>query len=289
MKKLILIALLAGWGHAYAQKKSGGPEVTEHISKQFTLQKPAAGSVLALYNVFGSVKVEGYSGNQVIIEIDQTIMGDKPEDVELAKKEFKLGFDQKADSIIAYTAAPYDSRPHDRGSRYHDDNERRHYIVKLEYTVKVPNNMNIRVATVNNGDMYVKDVYGALKVGNVNGPITIVNAKGATDARTVNGPVIVNYLAIPQDASSYSTINGKMEVTYPANFEANLQFKSMNGQFFTDFPDTEVLPTKITKTESKNNNGTIYKMNKNTAIRVGKGGKLFKFETLNGNIYIKKS
>lgn len=137
--------------------------------------------------------------------------------------------------------------------------------------------------------MYVKDVYGALNVYNVNGPITIVNAKSTTVARTVNGPVTVNYLSIPQDASSYYTVNGKMEVTYPSNFEANLQFKSMNGQFFTDFPDTEVLPTEIVKTETKNNNGTIYKMNKNTAIRVGKGGKLFKFETLNGNIYIKKA
>ncbi|MES2276652.1 MAG: hypothetical protein V4592_11570 [Bacteroidota bacterium] len=288
MKKLILIALLAGWGHAFAQKRNGGPEFKEHISKQFTLQKPAAGSVFALYNVFGGVKVEGYSGNQVVIEIDETIMGDKAEDVELAKKEFKLGFDQKADSIIAYTAAPYDSRPHDHG--YHNDGDHnRHYIVKLEYTVKVPNNIYLRVSTVNDGDMYIKDVYGALNVYNVNGPITIVNAKSTTVARTVNGPVTVNYLSIPQDASSYYTVNGKMEVTYPSNFEANLQFKSMNGQFFTDFPDTEVLPTEIVKTENKNNNGTTYKMNKNTAIRVGKGGKLFKFETLNGNIYIKKA
>ena len=63
----------------------------------------------------------------------------------------------------------------------------------------------------------------------------------------------------------------------------------MNGQFFTDFPETEVLPTEVVKTESKNNTGTMYKLNKNTQIRIGKGGKLFKFETLNGNIYIKKS
>ena len=48
----------------------------------------------------------------------------------------------------------------------------------------------------------------------------------------------------------------------------------MNGQFFTDFPETEVLPTEVVKTESKNNNGTMYKLNKNTQIRIGKGGNL---------------
>lgn len=287
MKRLIWIALLAGWGHAFAQNKFYTEEFKTHVSKQFTLQKPASGTVFALYNVFGDVKVEGYSGNEVVIEIDETITARDANELELAKKEFKLGFDQKADSIIAYTAEPYDSRP--RHNWNDDDRKVRHYNVKLNYTVKVPNNINLNAGTVNNGDVYVKDVYGNLKVNNVNGPLTIVNAKGTTMARTVNGPVTVNYLSIPQEESSYYTVNGKMEITYPANLEANLQFKSMNGGFYTDFPDTEVLPTEVTKTQNKGNNGTTYRLNKNTAIRVGKGGKVFKFETLNGNIYIKKA
>jgi hypothetical protein len=79
-----------------------------------------------------------------------------------------------------------------------------------------------------------------------------------------------------------------LEVTYPGNLAADLEFKSMNGQFYTDFPDAEVLPTKVSKTESKNGSGTTYKLSKNNSVRIGAGGKLFKFETLNGNIYIKK-
>jgi hypothetical protein len=284
MKKLILIALLAGWGHSFAQKNAGKLEYKQHISKQFTLQKTATGSVFALYNVFGDVKVEGYNGNQVIIEIDETIMADKPEDLEIAKKDFKPGFDQKADSIIVYTAAPYDTRPNTG-----DNNGRRNYMIKLDYTVKIPNNMNIRVATVNSGEVIVKDVYGALNASNVNGPIDIVNAKGITNAHTVNGNLTASYLAIPPDASSYKTINGKLEVVYPSALSADMQLKSMNGQFYTDFPNTEKLPGKVVKTVSRSNNAAMYKLDKSTKIRVGNGGKLFKFETLNGNIYIKKS
>lgn len=62
----------------------------------------------------------------------------------------------------------------------------------------------------------------------------------------------------------------------------------MNGAFYTDFPDVELLPPTVTKNQEKRGDGTIYKMNKDTKMRIGTGGKQFKFETLNGNIYIKK-
>jgi hypothetical protein len=284
MKKLILIALLAGWGHSFAQKTGNALEYKQHINKQFTLQKAAAGSVLALYNVFGDVKLEGYSGNQVMIEVEATIRSNKAEDLEIAKRDFKAGFDQKADSIIVYTAAPYDTRPNK------DNNHtKRNYMIKLDYTVKIPNNMNIKVATVNSGEVIVKDVYGTINASNVNGPINIVNAKGTTYTNTVNGNITASYLAVPAEGSNYKTVNGKVEVTYPATLSADLQLKSFHGEFYTDFTNTEKRPVEVIKTVGKKDNTTTYSINKNTKIRVGNGGKLFKFETLNGNIYIKKS
>jgi len=284
MKTVKWIALLARWGLCFAQTAAIAQEYKEHISKEYSV-KP--GSTVAVYNVDGFIKVEGYAGDKVVIEIDETIKARDAAGLEKGKKEFKLGFDQKADSIIAYTAAPYDTRPHIRWSN-NDDGENRHYNVKLEYILKVPYSVNLRVSTINDGDVEVKDVTGSLKVNNVNGPITIANAKGTTDARTVNGGITVNYLAVPPDASSYQTINGKLDITYPKNFAGNLQFKSMNGQFYTDFDNTEFLPTEVEVTHDKKANGTTYRLNKNTPVKIGAGGKLFKFETLNGNIYIKK-
>ncbi len=284
--KRSLLPVLTGLGLCLAQISVRAQDYKEHISKQFTLQGAASGTTLAIYNIWGSITVQGYSGSQVSIEVDETIRGKSAGDVETGKKEVKLGFDQKADSIIAYTAEPYDTRPRrnwNREDRHHID-----YTVKLEYTVKVPYGINLCVSTVNDGNVEVKDVYGALKVNNVNGGITIANAKGTTSAHTINGPLNVTYLSVPPDASSYYTLNGKLEVTYPANLAADLEFKSMNGQFYTDFPDAEILPTRVSKTESKSGSGTIYKLSKNNGVRIGAGGKLFKFETLNGNIYIKK-
>ncbi|WPV02655.1 hypothetical protein SNE26_12775 [Mucilaginibacter sp. cycad4] len=284
--KRSLLPVLAGLGLCLAQISVHAQDYKEHISKQFTLQGAASGTTLAIYNIWGSITVQGYSGNQVSIEVDETIRGKNAGDVETGKKEVKLGFDQKANSIIAYTAEPYDTRPRRNWNR--EDHHHMDYTVKLEYTVKVPYGMNLCVSTVNDGNVEVKDVYGALKVNNVNGGITIANAKGTTSAHTINGPLNVTYLSVPPDVSSYYTLNGKLEVTYPANLAADLEFKSMNGQFYTDFPDAEILPTRVSKTESKSGSGTTYKLSKNNGVRIGAGGKLFKFETLNGNIYIKK-
>jgi len=122
----------------------------------------------------------------------------------------------------------------------------------------------------------------------VNGSIEIINAKGTTSAHTVNGPVTVNYLSVPPEPCSYYTVNGEMNITYPASLSADLQFESMNGQFYTDFDDAEVMPSKVVKTASDNGGTTVYKLNKASDVRIGAGGTLFKFETLNGNIYIKK-
>ena len=283
MKNKLWMPLLAGCGLCLAQLTAGAQEYKQHIRKQFNVQ---ANSVFALYNIAGSLKMEGYNGDKIVIEADETISSKYPNQVEKGKEEFKLGFEQKGDSVIAYIAAPFDSRPHDRYNNHHEISIKYNYLVN--YTVKVPYNTNLHVSTVNDGNISVKDVAGRLKVDNVNGAISIVNARGKTDAHTINGDLTVNYTKVPDEGSEYYTLNGKLEVVYPASLSANLQLKSFNGQFYTDFDNAVTLPAKVLTLKEKNNNATNFKLDKNSEIKIGNGGKLFKFETFNGNIYIKK-
>ncbi|MDB5211555.1 MAG: hypothetical protein JWQ30_2382 [Sediminibacterium sp.] len=262
-------------------------EFKEHISKQYTIQK-VAGSVLAIYNLDGFIKVQGYAGDKVVIEVDKTIAAKNKEILEQGKSEVKLGFEQIGDSVVAYLLEPWDMRPHDWRDRGNwNDHRRIEYNCSLEFTVKVPFNMNLRVSTINNGDVTVKDVAGTLDVGNVNGAIAIVNAKGTTNAHTINGDLTVNYTSNPPESSSFNTLNGRLTATFQPNLSADLQFKSMNGGFYTDF-DSQLLAPTLIKNEEKRGGGTLYRLKKDTQLRIGSGGKQFKFETLNGNIYIKK-
>jgi DUF4097 and DUF4098 domain-containing protein YvlB len=286
--KRIFIPLIAGIAVCCACTTVTAQDFKEHISKEYTV-KNVSTQTLSIYNVFGDIKVEGYNGDKILLEINKTISAKNHTDVEIGKKEFKLEFSQNSDTIMAYILEPQDSRPHRNYRNNYDwENRRIYYKYELDFTVKVPYGMNLDISTVNDGNISVKDVTGTLRVHNVNGSVAIVNAKGTTDARTINGDVEVSYVTNPPAASSYYTINGAIRVTYQPDLAADLQFKSMNGSYFTDFENVDVLPNTATKSQDTRGNGTVYKLNKNAAVRIGSGGKTFNFETLNGNIYIKK-
>lgn len=260
-------------------------EDSEKINKEFTLTSAANTSTLAVYNIFGPVRVQGYNGDKVIIEATKIIKADDAQALEQGKKEAKLGFEQRGDSVIVFIAAPYDSRPRRNQNINSDD---RDYSVRFDFVVKVPTQMNVHLSTVNDGEVVVQDVGGTLRAYNVNGPISLKNVKGTTKARTVNGNVEATYVASPSEASSYNTINGDIKVTYPADVAADVHFKSMHGELYTDFPEVESLPVQVSQNKQSTGNGTKYKLTKDTVVRLGKGGKDFRFETLNGNVTIKQ-
>ncbi len=294
MKKLF-IPLVSGLLLSCATQPARAQEFKTHVSKTIALTGSASSSVLSVYNIFGAIKVEGYAGDKVLFEVDQTIRAKDDAMLERGKQEVQLAFERVGDTVWAYTASPDDSRPHRQytyTSHWDDEDEKKdrkeRYHYELAYTIKVPFGMNINVSTVNGGNISIKDVAGRLRVRNVNGAIDIINAKNTTDAKTINGHLTVNYLVNPKEASTYYTLNGKLTVTYQPDLSADLQFKSLNGQFYTDFPDVEILPKTVTKTQDKKGDGVLYKLNKNSDVRIGAGGKTFKFETLNGNIYIQK-
>jgi hypothetical protein len=289
--KYLLLPVLAGLVMSCAQSKAQSHEHTERISKEFTLPNGATASRLVIYNINGFINVEGAETDRVSIDVDKRLTAKTNDALNVGKKEVKLVFEQKGDTIIAYIAEPFDSRPNrDTGQRNnwrdHDD-KRVAYDFTLDFTVKIPRQMNLTVSTVNRGDVTVTDVAGALRIRNVNGAIALKNVRGATDAHTINGNVDANYVASPPDESAYYTLNGNIRVNYPANLSADLQFKTFQGEFYTDFPDTEMLAVQVVKTQESRGGKTVYKLNKTTAIRVGAGGKTLRFETFNGNVYIK--
>lgn len=272
----------------HAQDRSA----TDKITKEFTLTGNASRSTLALYNIFGSVTVQGYSGNTVMVGITKTVKAPSAELLAQGQQEAQPGFEQHGDSVLLYVAAPQDSRPNrgNRPGRFGDNwrNERPAYSYQFDFTVKVPATMAVRVSTVNGGQVLVQDVTGPLQARNVNGAVVVRNAQQATLAHTVNGNVEVSYAAAPTQAASYHTINGNITVSYPPNVSADLYFKSLHGELFTDFPQAEVLPARVTQNQQREGEGTRYKLSKETAVRLGKGGTNLRFETINGNVTVKQ-
>jgi len=92
--KRTFIPFLAGMALCCLRLPASAQEFKEHISKEFTPSK-GAGSVLCIYNFSGFVKVEGYSGDKVLLEIDKTLSADDTAGLEAGKKEFRLEFEQR--------------------------------------------------------------------------------------------------------------------------------------------------------------------------------------------------
>ncbi|HEX2969478.1 MAG TPA: hypothetical protein VHO46_10285 [Bacteroidales bacterium] len=284
MKKLLI--LITGFGLLFFQQSIYSRDFTEHLKKEFTLRGNATNTTLCVYNISGFIHIEGVAGNSIVIEMDKTISADDPADLETGKKEFRLDFEQTDDSITAYIAEPFDSRP--RRNRNQNNSYNPDYEFNVDFTIKVPSGINLRISTVNEGNIEISNVAGNLHVNNVNESISITNAHGSTYAHTINGDVIVTYVTNPPEQSSYYTINGDIRISYRPDLSADVTFKSMNGNLYTDFPDAESLPVAAVKTQEKRGGNTVYKLNKATTVRFGKGGKTYSFETLNGNVYIKK-
>ena len=276
----LLLLLSSPTSHA---QSSPGVESKEHISHAFTLTADAGRSTLALYNISGSVTVQGYAGSQVLVEVTKTIRAADAKILAAGKNEAQLGFTQHGDSMVVYLAAPFDSRPN-HNNRRNDDHRTIAYSYDFDFVVKVPYQLNLHVSTVNHGAVRVQAVTGTLSVVNVDGSIALDNVKGATQAHTVNGDLDATYAANPPGASSYYTLNGQIRVHYPANLSADIHFKSMHGEFYTDFTDAKLLPVHGTKKEV--GGSTVYKITRETAVRIGPGGPALRFETLNGDVTV---
>lgn len=282
MKKLIILLFT---GALISCAQSNAQTSKEEIKKEISLVSAAKDVTLEVYNLLGSVNVEGYSGNKILVEINKTIDGKHQSDVDLALKEFELGIDENTNKVVIYTKAPYDTRPTEK--KNNNKGEKRDYSIKLDYVIKVPHDINLRISTINDGNLVTSNVYGNLKINNINGGIVVKNAKNLADLHSINGGIDITYASAPKDGSSYYTINGTISATYPSNLSADLKLKSMNGSFYTDFPEAEVVPqTVVKKTDS--GSASTYKLNKDTHLKIGNGDSKLSFETLNGDIYIKK-
>jgi DUF4097 and DUF4098 domain-containing protein YvlB len=157
--------------------------------------------------------------------------------------------------------------------------------VTYNFTIHVPRDTGLRLRTVN-GDIKTEDTRGKFDIHGVNGAVTMTAVAGYGTLQTVNGRTSVSFRESPRQASDFKTVNGAIEASFPPNFSADLRFKTLNGQAYTDF-DAAALPSAAPPGERVNGK-FVYKFNQTRNVRIGSGGPELTFETVNGDIRIKK-
>src|SRR5216684_3795850 len=162
--------------------------------------------------------------------------------------------------------------------------EQARLTVKIDFQLQVPRDIDIKIKTVNEGRVSVRDINGSFLVRNVNGDIQIHNIAGSGTARTVNGPVKVSFRQNPKEASDFQTVNGNIELQFARDLSADFRFKTFNGGIYSDFPVT-ALPVAAMQQERRGSK-VVFRADRYTGARIASGGPQIKVENLNGDIRI---
>jgi hypothetical protein len=260
-------------------ERSFAVKAQETIQKSFTMPAGARAS-LDIDNIFGSIEVTGGAGRQVEMTVTKTIRSESDAALERARKEVSLDITQDQGALKFYVNGPF--RCHCDGCS--GSRERQGYIVKMDFKVQVPAEIDLELRTVNDGRIHISNVTGSFLVRNVNGGIEMDSVSGAGSARTVNGPVTVAFRRNPQGNSEFHTINGAVELRFAPGLAADFRFKNMNGGIYTDYPVT-ALPVREVNEEHIGGK-LILRADRTMGVRVGAGGPQIDVENLNGEIRI---
>lgn len=254
----------------------------ESITKSFPLPPSAERRSVTVDNVWGSIHVVGGSSDQVQLIAKKTIRAESKDKLELAKKEVTLDTSQQGSALKFYVNGPFRCQC-DGCNGFH---EHEGYIVKYDFELQVPRDVDLTAHTVNDGDVKVQDVAGQYSVRNVNGSVEMTNVAGSGLAKTVNGELKVLFRGNPQTNSSFASVNGDIDLYFLPKLSADMRFKTFNGEVFSDFEMSALPPRQ--PLEQHQNGKFVFHADRYSGGRIAAGGPEIQVETLNGDIHIRE-
>jgi len=267
------------WAAAAVSAAPAEVERKATIEKRFTLAASTPRRV-KVDNLDGALEVTGYNGRDVELVVERTVRAEAEDRLEAAERDVKLELSQDANEVLVYVNAPW--RCNDgvnyRGWRFYG------YRVRHDMRLRVPNDAELYLRTVNQGDLTVRDTRGNFDVGNVNGAVSLTDVGGAGRVHTVNGGVKVLFHENPTAACSFKTINGNIEVYFRRGLAADVRVKTFNGGVYTDFEVSSLPPRPVTA--ERREGRFTFRADRSAGFRIGAGGPELQFDTLNGNIRI---
>jgi hypothetical protein len=237
----------------------------------------------------GSIHVTGDGGSDVRLEAVTRIQADDDAALRNGLQVVKLEVQEGGDTVGVTVRDDGrntcgEQRP-DRDPAWWD---RRRYSSSTDLTLQVPRNVRVRLCTVNGGTVTVSGITGDFDVSNVNGGVKISDMAGSGRVNTVNGRIDADFAASPRNESQFKTVNGTIAATFPRDLAADLHLKTFNGGLFTDF-DTTALPVAAERVERSERPRYVYRRRGFTNVRVGAGGPVLTFDTLNGDVRIQRA
>jgi hypothetical protein len=270
-------------GSENADEKKLKVEEKEKIERILQFQDLSLPKKVLVDNIFGSITVEGFNGQNVQLVVHKTIKARNKEKIFKAREEVKLDIKEESNTIDLYVDGPFRDR----------DEEGRHrgrwdpgYRVHYDFQIKVPRETNLSLKTATDGKIRVENVEGEFDIGHANGEIDLIEVAGSGHAHTANGDVRVIFSKNPKSDCSFKTVNGDVTVSFQKNLSADFRLKTFTGDGYSDFPIT-YLPSSPAK-KGREDGKFVFKSDRFVGVRVDRGGPEILMDTLNGDLLIQK-
>ena len=260
LETMAFVALCAVATEASAQ--------TQRNADSFTWSgRIAAGNTVRIHNLAGAINVERSGSGQVEVTGLKTYRRGDPADV-----RFEV-VPQGGDVTIC--AIWYEGRCTDDGPKSgprRDDNDRDN-DVSVTFTVKLPAGVKLEASGVSS-DVSVTGATAGVSANSVSGDVKVSGAStGAIRANSVSGDIEIGVDQLSGSGDlEFSTVSGDVDITLPANLDADVRMSTLSGDLRSDFPLT-------TQGETRR---------RNMEARIGSGGRLLKFNSVSGNVTLRR-
>ena len=235
-------------------------KTSEEFHKSYSISP--SGSV-RLSDVNGNVRIKSWSKNEV--KVDAVKYADDEDEL----GRVRIEVDATSDMVDIDTKYPSDN-----GSSHGNG-------VKVEYTLTVPADANLKEITTVNGDIDISGVGGQVKASTVNGNLDASDLKSGCELKTVNGEVGAKFFELPSSAKvRLESVNGRIAVHLPASAEADVEARVTTGSISNDFG-------LVSSSEQHDN--SFVKIGDSLHGQIGKGGAELRMNLVNGSIEILKS
>ena len=230
-----------------------------------TVQNPKS-SRLVLKNFIGTLPVTGYNGNEIIISSDSGNFN-PPEKAKGLKAVYPGGTDntgmgldmeKNGDQITVTCLLPLGR----------DEN----------YQVKVPENISVEIESgcERTNDISVTGVKNEIDIKNCQN-IELKGVSGPLILSTISGDINIAFSGMVTDKPfSVNSVSGDIDITLPAKTPVNLEMRTVNGNFYSDFDFNDI------RKDLKKVGGNELNFPLNG------GGFKFNIATVSGNIYLRK-
>ncbi|EMR02403.1 DUF4097 family beta strand repeat-containing protein [Cesiribacter andamanensis] len=237
------------------------------------LSEPGKPGILKVQTLQGGIKVEGYSGKEVIVRYSAAARGrrsDKPETVE--------GMRRISDTNIGLEVQENRNEVSVKVSSW---------MKKADLVIMVPHNFSLNLRAVNDGLIEVLNVQGELDISNVNGSVLLHDIRGSALVNTVNGKIEARFTELPASGSmSFTNVNGEIQISAPAKAKFSIKAKTQFGDVYTNFD----MKMRSETTRQEAASGGTYRVKIEDWVQgdVNGGGPEIYLKSLNGTIYIQK-